>query len=423
MEVISASSLVAIIDACEEELEEIASRLDYGGVLISEGKRAIEEGHTDLKNVSVCLAMLAAKYPNVLPTLEDIGKENRSLGYAATEHGARTLASYLYSSPRDLVPLVILLTIATVFNPNTVLRLKWSAIDRNFLRLGLRGIRVIGEKARAKKDLVRLLDPSASISRKFCFDYLLDLLERITSRIRPVCEKKDRDRVFVFVPKVGQKRVISFTDDTLRSSGWRPKLQEFIADNRLPNFTLGQIRPTIIDMVQQFDGGLEAARAVGNHSRMSTTWTHYTSDGARKRNREKVGEVILLRERWINTQGKIDPRRLTNTDDRAAATPGFRCLDPFDSPSPGQRSGVLCKDYGGCPTCPLAVARPNDAISVAYYLALKSSLLASQVQMSGNSWSCRWAPRLSALNNLLNMVPEQIMSKALRFHISLPQVG
>lgn len=204
---------------------------------------------------------------------------------------------------------------------------------------------------------------------------------------------------------------------------WATALKNFIKDNKLPSFTLGQMRPTILDLVQFVDGSLEAARKVGNHGNPATTWTHYTSGGVRARYRERIGQVIVLRERWLQTGGDIDPRCLAPGQDKGAATPGFSCLDPFDSQRPNQQQGRLCKDYGGCPSCPMAAAHPSDPLCVGYYTALEAAIYRSQGAMSARTWIERWTPVLADLAALRAWIPPNVLEASREISIQLPNVG
>jgi hypothetical protein len=200
-------------------------------------------------------------------------------------------------------------------------------------------------------------------------------------------------------------------------------LNSFRKVNNLEHFTLSQLRPTLIDMTLFLNGDLAAAQALGNHRKPHTTWTFYTSSGVKKRFLERLGEVLVLRQRWIDTKGVIDPRRLTQSQDKSAATPGFICLDPFDSPRKNQNKGRACKAYGECPSCPLAAADLGNASTVALYFALKYSIYKSQSSMSAQTWLLRWAPVLADLDALLEMIPQSMLESSKIFRFTLPSVG
>jgi hypothetical protein len=436
-EVLGIEHLLSILDAAEREVLALERRYIERDVLVAEGRtRWLEPGRvkkndrSDYFDLGVCLAALDAAYPGTIPDLSEIRAANPALGGAVQQiHGQGKVCSYFYPCARDLVPFVLLLSVATVFNPDTVLCLDWADIAYDKDRAGIPAIEIVGTKGRASRDLVRLLDPNTTVSSQLSLQRMLGCLREITSRIRSDLVPEHADRLFVFVQRVCAKSPKGYGlngQRIQRPSGdisWTNSLSNFIKNNKLPQFTLGQLRPSILDLVQFMDGSLEAARKVGNHGSPVTTWTHYTSGGVRQRYREKIGQVVVLRERWLETGGTIDPRRLMPRQDKGAATPGFSCLDPFDSQRPNQQRGRLCKDYGGCPSCPMAAAHPNDPLCVAYYLALEVAIYRSQAAMSARTWLERWAPVLADLKALRAWIPPDVLAASRMISIQLPNVG
>jgi hypothetical protein len=267
----------------------------------------------------------------VIPDREVISADNAVLG-ATVQYGigsAKT-ARYFYASGRELVPLALSIAIATVFNPNTILTLNWKDIDRNVdpLSNGRRAVqfdvteeadkvdasieteasdstesplaKITGDKPRAGRQLVRLLDPEASGVNQVSLNMVLDLLIAMTERIRPLVIEPEKygDRIFLYVPKNRAKRSKGFGGDTYDEVGdevWKKGIEKFIKDNNLPEFTLKTIRGTMLDYVQLFNrGDLEAASKVGNHANRITTWTHYTSDLVKRMLQEATGETLLV---------------------------------------------------------------------------------------------------------------------------------
>lgn len=435
VEVMGLADLLAIIEAAEREVLATASRFERIYELLGEGNAFLDtRANTgpclpkEYADLSVCLAALNRVYPNIIPDLTVIQADNRALGSAVQYvHTHSRVSSYFYPSFRHLAPFAVLLAITTVFNPDTLLGLNWKDIAFDKEHAGTTAIEISGAKNRASRDLVRLLDPEAAVASKLSLRQLLQTLKLITARIRLFVPDLHADRIFIAVQTQRAKKPRSYgdgkTDATLAGDAvWAISLRNFIEDNHLPVFSLNQLRPTILDLVQLSHGSLEAAQKVGNHSSPMTTWTHYTSSGVKKRYRERIGQVLVMRERWIDSQGVVDPRRLEPGQDKGAATPGFTCLDPFDSPRPGQQAGKLCKDYGGCPSCPLAAAHPHDPVSVAYYVALESAVFRSQTAMNSRTWLERWVPVLADLKALQAHIPQEVLDESRKISITLMNV-
>jgi hypothetical protein len=437
-EVLGMEQLLAILEAAEHEVLAIEHRFANARVLLTEGRtrlhdpsRITNNTRADYRDFAICLAAVDEAYPSVNPIMKVLKARYPTLcGAVQHTHGQGKIDSHLYPSSRDLVSFAMLLAVATVFNAETILNLKWQDIDLDKDHAGTPAIEIVGAKGRADRDPVRLFDPNAAVSSQLSLKRTLVCLREITSRIRPHLAPEHVDSLFVFVPLTRPRRPMGFGVDgekrvVLKSSdaAWALALRKFIKDNRLPPFTLAQLRPSILNLVQFMDGSLEAARKVGDHGSPATTWTHYTSGGVRARYRERIGQVIVLRERWLQTDGVIDPRRLAPGQDKGAATPGFSCLDPLDSPRPNQQPGKLCKDYGGCPACPMAAAHPGDPLCVGYYTALEVAIYRSQSTMSARTWIERWAPVLADLAALRAWIPPAVLEASREISIKLPNVG
>lgn len=424
---ISRDLLKKIVHSAEREILEIRLRM-------LEGKKAIEMAKGELNrkngnyrdNVLSCLPILTNHFPNAIPSLQSIFEVDKKLGEAVQYiHSLRGVTKYLYAGSRDLVPFVILLCVATAMNLDTVLTLKWKEIRKN-QRLGLPVITILGKKNRSSSDPVVTLD--AAESANFGISTLLDTLSLLTERLRPcVIDTLYDDRIFLFAQERAKIQPKSFYHKGGASGDQaiRYALKKFITENKLEDFNLDQLRPTVLDEIHLRTGDLNTVRSLARHRSSATSWNHYTSDGVRRRYKERLGETLMLRDRWLSSNGKIDPRKHQRTGqmDKGAATPGFLCLDPFDSPISTQRKGKLCGAYGECPSCPMAAASIRDPVAVALYLALRKSIYKSQGRVTPKAWLTKWGPILGELNSLLFLVPDEIKNLSSQYSVDLPTVG
>lgn len=468
-EVLRFDQFLQVVNAVEAEVLVLRDRWEEGRRLLAFGRsqlgqerklcpnpRVRKEARSEA-NIALALSMLDFFYVGVIPDNEEIGKDHPLLAATIRDTiGSNEANGYFYASARDLVPLVLSIAIATVFNPETVLKLCWGKIDRNVDRMsngrtavqfdarddeegeqnvpdpltsGTPLVKVTGEKSRSRRQLVRLLDPYASDPDQVSLNLVLDLLSQMTARIRPrvIDPGYYSDRVFLFVQERLQKRPKGFGNSSVLASTdavWQHALRGFISANKLPAFTLKTIRATLLDYTQLLNrGDLEAARQVGNHSSRTTTWTHYTSNLVKKLLQEATGETLLVRERWLQSNGKFDPRKFREWTDKGCATPGWTCLDPFESPRYNQRKGGLCTAYGECPDCPLAAARPNSPRNVMLYEALRRAIYRSVTRVTASVWRDRWAPVVAALDGLLARVPANVLEESRQLSVELPDVG
>jgi hypothetical protein len=464
-EVLNFADLIAIWSAVEKDIVAVADRWKRGRELLAKGWEGLAAGqqlvetighnkeapYRSYENLALCLAMMDALYPGVLPSKKNLDARDDLLGRTVINgFGLTHVSGYFYPSPRDLVPFVLYIGLATVFNSETNLKLEWKNVDRTVDRLGSAVIRfdvteendvgedsggyhepnalvkITGDKPRAKMNRrqVRLLDPQAADPSQPSLNLVLDLLHEMTVRIRPFAESSDVDRLYLYVARRGHKKGSRIPGGFPRGDWIGVPLREFVADHELPNFNLSMLRKTLLDFAQLGNrGDIEKARQLGNHNQAITTWTHYTSDLIKKLLKEVTGETMLLRERWIGTEGTIDPRGAGDDADKGCATPGFGCLDPYDSPCKAQKKERLCRAYGECPSCPIAKVRPFNPDDVRYWEALERALYRSVRNMTAEMWTDQWAPVLADLKNLLALVPAQVVAESRKIHLELPDVG
>lgn len=297
-------------------------------------------------------------------------------------------------SARKLVPYILLYGMYFTYNNSTLREAKIS----DFKRISVIGADRFWAKPR-KERARRRQDRTCAISNdpenpSVMYDLLVEWTARIRASAPPWC----KNHLFIFSN-------ISFdgSEENIRTiSG--PNLQVaingFCKDHELPSFNMKQIRPTSLDQIRTlFDGDIRPAQRAANHRRVDTTHAFYTSDAEQQRNWERLGGGIALRNRWITTDGLIDPRGAADSgQDAGSATPGWSCLDPFASPLPGQTLGRLCSEYGGCPACPLAQVNASSVYSAKRLLQLIDLIHDAQASVPAVRWMTVWAPRLRKLN-------------------------
>jgi hypothetical protein len=257
--------------------------------------------------------------------------------------------------------------------------------------------------------------------------YIFDQLKRATERARRAAAAEYRGRLFVYRPAFGSaaepvgfgaSRQAAATDQA-----WQHSLARFIKKHGLKRFSLSQIRPTVGDDIQQREGAVAAADFLG-HKSVDTTRKFYTSAATRRRGQTQIGAVQLLFHRWAHTEGKIDPRKnYRDGSDKGAATPGFTCRDPFESPRPNQKAGQLCQAYGECAACPNAAAHPNDPIAAGYYIALRDAIFeAAGTFVTPAAWRTKWAEIALNLEALIDAIPDTVKAKIKPLPYQLPSI-
>ena len=421
-----------IVDAAASEYLSLKKRINEGRRLIEEGDEYNKSNKIryEMSSYASVLAYLNKLYPNAIPRRNNIKLEDPNLIDIIMKryNGLSSFTSHCNLSARDCVPAILLLSFTFALNPENVLKLDFSSINEMEI-LGKKIFVITSEKKRSVAPQVFPVSRDFEVYTGITIGDILDFCALANKRIVNVVPSLHRSRVFLFCNKSKTLEPRGFGKDGTGTSALacqdialNSNLKKFIKDNDLPYFTLGQIRPTILDELLVNTGDIKIAQTLGQQKNPWTLLNHYTSDGTKKRLEEKLGYAsFILRERWWRTEGVIDPRssHLRVRGGKSAATPGFYCLDPFDSPRPGQRKYRLCSAYGECPAC-MYCAASDDVSDVANYLVLRERLISAMTEFGEITWSSRWKPVLVALDSLLNIFSEEKIVDAKEFYVKLP---
>lgn len=250
---------------------------------------------------------------------------------------------------------------------------------------------------------------------------LLKLLRQQTARLRDELPQELRDYVFVFRVE-NRARATAFVASDSSRTAWSWALRRFIDEYQLKPFTLADLRPTGSDLVDELTGGnLLAQQMLLNHAKPETTEQYYTSHAARARRQEKLALAMEWRERYARSGGKVDPRGQLGSS--RAATPGYECFDPYDSPVPGQVAGRLCAAYGHCPNCPLHAVNVRSPKSLARIIQLVARLDEASEQLAPQRWLSEWVPVRKAVRNDLYLFTEEIYTAARQLQLPpIPEI-
>ncbi len=412
-EQISHRPILAIIDlvrierTCIKEMQAWMNRWEEGKDLIRAGRERLRAGAVPTEyKLETLLAIIEDQYDGYVTNSKqffaDCDGRRKQIEFFG---GISGIAPWLYATKRSLVPFVLMMAIRTAFNPETVLALRKSALRESSLLKGSTELapryRVVGNKKRARGDQVRTYpQDSTEIDSPVT---IFSNVAKLTCRL-PIAEHDPgEDMLFIFQGR-NYGRVHHYLNATCTFSN---ALSAFKADNKLPDFNLSSIRPTISEIVNQLSNGdIKAQQAILNHWRTETTETHYVSEAARHRRRETLGNLLNRRERYIRTSGKADDRINLPDNTGRAATPGFECTDPYDSPLASQTKGQLCTAWGECPLCPRAAVIPGSAHALAQLLHLQNAIENARHDLPPGRW-LYWSSVQNALNNWLSKFQDQ----------------
>lgn len=332
-----------------------------------------------------CAAYLLQTFGSQPPTyghLKLSPRRRRAIG----EDLFREACAVLFPGIRELVPFVLLLALLFAFNPGVILNMTHNDYDDDTFA-GRPRIRLFPYKPRKgsrHRNSVLATEDFDNPARILAF--LMKRTERLGRILR---DQSFADRVFLRYTDTYRLGLPLEESDV----PWRTALDAFCDRHGIDRFTLQQIRPTTLDLVHELTGGnMLATQQAAGHESPDTTKTFYTSSAMQRTDEELLGGGINQFWRFVTSGGKVDATERDRLNaDLGAATPGFACADPYDSPMEGERKGALCGAYGRCPMCEHALIDLSSPHAYAYQRELLTRIDEAQARL-GPPWLTRWAP-------------------------------
>lgn len=341
---------------------------------------------------TVGMAVLRVAYltDGYLPERKVLKKDSGEVFDLTEEFGYKTIARALAPLAGDLTKFVFLVGFATLLNTQPLLDLELPDLEIKSI-MGTNRLLIRGMKYRAGK----IQRPAFAESNEPDSPYrLIAFVIRWTERLRGICPVNLKNHLWLYVPR-NKKGAIGV--ETLNEMG-RGKSVNF--HSHIIGFcTAGGFEWRGLRSVREggaeladllFNGDIRQISALLQHSGISVTEKHYQSGSARRRQAEQLVAGMMQRERWVLSDGRIDPRNAPTSDELAAATPGFRCIDPLDSPIRGERKERLCGAFGQCPACPFASIDVRSPYALARLLQLKALHHAARENLGEKAWGLRW---------------------------------
>lgn len=441
--IIHAEDYQKIYQACKKEIIHITGRvkamrtalqanLDHPAALSQDpdykttinGKRRAGNKLNPYHDLGVLLAALHRRYPRQILTLEYLNTLNdRGLASAVLYRRINNITACFYPSARELVPFVLMMAIHLDYNKATLMGSKVSDYKIFTGKLGRKEFAAraslieeenTGDSNEGTGD--EKLFRSAPVKKRALYrpqerilpmeeapdnpGFLWQFLTEWTGWFRPTVLAEWQDRLFLYVPgnNSSNKRMQGFDGDTNPGGdfSFNYAYKAFFRDHGLTPYTFKQLRPTGLDIVDvEFGADIRAKQAAAGHANVQTTYQSYTTDAQKQRGDEALAQVSTTRERFRKTHGKSDPRRKPEGADICSATPGWTCMDPYDSPL--DEKDKLCGGYGRCPACPLGSMFINDCYSAAQAINLLDAIDKAMKKMAPAAWLERYGPSRKAL--------------------------
>lgn len=344
-----------------------------------------------------CAAILLRRFgtiPERQVLMEDEDLSPRLLS-AITKHGYRNIVKCWGPTAQQLMSAVYAIGIQSALNEQTLRDLELQQMQTRKI-LGFQKLALTELKNRARTRERRSFELGAG---EGTIAELLILVKEATSLIRESAPPRLREDLWLFIPRnKGEKGALRSFDTENKDAAFTNAQMAFLKAGGFEFIGFQKLRATDSELVQkEANGDLLLAKALLGHKDPRTTRNHYRSKNEQARGQEALAGAMAQRDRYLNSDGKVDHRGSLCPEQRSSATPGFYCLDPFDSPIIGQTRGVPCAAYGMCPGCNLGTPVTDRPYALARMLQLRDRLEEARDRMSPKEWSAKWMDVMARL--------------------------
>jgi hypothetical protein len=238
---LSEADLRLIRNACQREASATLEKLDRGNAALRMPPKHVDfnsPSDTPFKTLENSLRACIHQEENGY-----FGEKifiQKMPGFARASRGRhfikQELREHLHFTASTIIPFVCLCEMEFLFSVDSHLLLEWKDIGPAMMKGRLRV-----QKIKNRGDVVQVRTLKANDHYEFSAAVLLEHLRKNSERTRTLVSPIFKDRVFVFVDAKGQAKGFESQNN---SGMFRNNLLAFIKRNKLPHFTLAQLKPT-----------------------------------------------------------------------------------------------------------------------------------------------------------------------------------
>lgn len=345
--------------------------------------------------------------------------------FATVDVAYRAVMKAMHPMSQHLTPFIFYLAAVTMYNTQPLLEMRLEdAIETSILgvaRLSLHPYKTRGKQYQHRSFVVTDEPDNPARIIRFLIDWTEPLRECVPLRFR--------NQLFLYVCRnrgCAQKASPMYDRDRGFSPKFAANAALYCKKKGFPAIGTRLLRATGADLANElFDGDPLSVGTLLGHVGAGSVLISYRSEQAKQRDEVRLAGAMAARDRWIHSNGKVDVRAEPADADRSAATPGFRCIDPYDSPIAGEKRGRQCTAYGFCPNCPLAQPAADSGYAVARLLQLRERLLDARDRHGVAVWRARFADQVGAIDAvwLPTLADDNALNRAARMQLNpLPPI-
>lgn len=306
-------------------------------------------------------------------------------------------------SGRDLIPFMILIAAYTAINAFSLYELRRNCLEPH--PIDDHSVYLIWKKARSSTGTQRQLHLKHTSRTIALINFLLEYT-------RPVVERAPTSqREFLFLyefryylnPNIVRVASMNHWNNHLKS------LASFCEANGLPHFSFGQIRPSAASHNHLKNGGnLRKTQLLLGHKDISTTSIYIDKQilkplydtSIRAAQEAMLSKITVIPK--PTTEAISEIHQEVSHDQRKSilsgefSTGSGRCIDPRNSPQPGQRKGQTCTLFLACLSCPNSLYFLEDLPRV---ITLAKHLRSLKLSMTKKTWDALYGAHVRVLED------------------------
>jgi hypothetical protein len=291
------------------------------------------------------------------------------------------LTKYLYPSAYDLIPFLVLLSIALAANPDSLSFLRRNAIRSNVNPVRGAVIELTLDKPRGGEIPQYALRDGGTLSSGWLVRKIVELTQPLVRIAEP------RNSKFAFLVATRQGKVLPLVG-ALRSNN----MHRYLKDKNLPDTTLKMIRPARLSDEYKRTNDPFRVKRLAQHSSLAMSAAYIGRP--ENENIDAIAIANLQREIANQSIGGVSTAEAVGS----AWLPSHNCLNPLDGSVPKDENG-LCSSY----LWPFNDAHhviQFEPLNVAYILRDYGALREAEKSISPERFAKLYAPRMRIIEEV-----------------------